>query len=511
MRTKRALLNSAVSLASKALLMLGGFLLQRVMTRVLGQQNIGLGSVCANVVSILSLAELGFASAIVYNLYAPLARHDETAVRALMTLFAKAYRVVACVVAVLGLALMPLVPSFLKDGNFDGGYVRLIYGLYLLKTVCGYFFAYQRSLLMADQKAYQIALVDLATQLASIALGIAVLALTGSFAAYLALTVAATVLSNLAIALLARRQYPGLRRQASEPALEKQVQKTVFSNVKNVFLMRLSGVVLSSTDALIISSFVGVMAAGTYANYALLTTSVLGLIGAVTNALQATLGHMVATETGEHMDGVLKSDTFLYYLIGTGVGLCLMCASNVFVGDIWLSRSYLLPPDVVCLLMGNVFLLTLRSPLWSLLTVSGLFAKDRNISLLGALSNLIISLALVGCMGIAGVVVGTLVSQGLQVVLKTRLLYRDGLRVSAKGFSLQLCSYFLLFAAQSALCLWLCSLVEMDSSWLLLLLKVLICLGVETVVNLPMCLRSKRAAALKFSLRQALGWKETTT
>ncbi len=507
MRTKRALLNTAVAFGSKALLLVSGFLLQQLMSRVLGQQNIGLGSVCANVVSILSLAELGFSTAIVYNLYGPLAKRDAASVRALMALFSKVYRVVAVVVAVLGLLLMPVVPAFLKGGNFTPSYVRGIYGLFLLKTVLSYCFASRRSLLLADQKTYQISLVDLVTQMTSLLGGIVALRLTGSYASYLVLCAAMTFAANLATSYLARRQYPDLWRNTVDMALQHQIEKEVRSNIKNVFLTRLSNVVLSSTDALIVSSFVGVMAAGAYANYTLMTLSALGLICAMTEALQPTLGHMMTTETGAHMDGVLKSDTFLYYLIGAGAGLCMMCASSVFVGEIWLNPSYLLPSSVVILLMSSFFQSTLFQPLKSMLNVSGLFAKERVIAISGAACNLILSLALVGPIGIAGVIVGTLISQGLQAALKIRLLYKVALRVPARGFVLQLCSYFLLFAAQTGLCWWLCDLLSASNPWLLLVLRAATCLGVIATVNLPLWLWTKRAAALKFSLKQALGRK----
>ncbi len=507
MRTKKAFQNSLWAVVSNVLLVVCSFWLQRVMTNVLGQATIGLNSVFANIVSILSLAELGVATAIVYNLYAPLASRDTATISALMRLFAKCYRVIACVVAALGLCMLPFVHLFVKDGSFELPYLRTVFALFVLKAVCSYFLSYRRSLIMADQRASLLTQVDLVTQLLTMGGGVAILKLTGSFVAYLAYSIVLSVLGNLVIAGLSRRLYPYLKTERDAPELSAELKSGVFRNVKNIFLMRLSGVVLNSTDSLIISSFVGVMAAGLYDYYYKIIAALTSLMIALTNALQPTLGNMYVVEKKSTLDDVLRTYTFVFYLLGSLMSLCLLALMKPFVTGVWMGAAFAMDDAVIRMLCVNFFLVIVRNPLWSLLTVSGLFARDKNISILGAATNLVVSIALVLWLGMLGVFIGTFLSQLLQLILKTRLLYREGLSLPCKQFVTQLCQYATLYALQAAAVLALCGLITVESPWLELLYKLLICIGVFCLANLGF-VRSHRVRSVRFVLARMLRKEE---
>lgn len=503
MRTQRAFRNSIWAVISNIVLVIGGFWLQRVMTDVLGQATIGLGSVFANIVSILSLAEMGIASAIVYNLYAPLAHQDEQTIAALMRLFARAYRVIACAVGVLGLCLMPFVHVFVKGGGFSIGYLRLIFALFLTKTVTSYLLSYRRSLLMADQRTALITQVDLGTQLLTIVGGVWLLRRTGSYSAYLVYSIALAVLGNLVIAVLARRLYPYARADRSAPEVSPELKRNVTQNVRNIFLMRLSGVVLNSTDSLLISSFVGILAAGLYDYYYKIIAAVTALIGALTNAVQPTLGNMYVVEEKSTLDDVLRTYTFAFYLLAAFLSLCLLTLTKPFVTRVWMGPGYALDDAVLWVLCANFFLIVVRNPLWSMLSVSGLFRRDKNISILGATCNLAVSIALVFPLGMLGVFIGTFVSQLLQLVLKTRLLYRHGLTLPCGRYARQLGQYAALYAAQAVAAVALCTRIAAPSPWLELAYRLLACVGVFGCANVVF-LRSRRMRSLRFVLGRML-------
>ena len=86
MRLKNILRNSLFSLVSQFVLIIIGFFSQRVMNLVMGESLIGMNSVIANIIAILSVSELGISSAIVYHLYEALAVRDESRIISLMNL-----------------------------------------------------------------------------------------------------------------------------------------------------------------------------------------------------------------------------------------------------------------------------------------------------------------------------------------------------------------------------------------------------------------------------------------
>ena len=69
MRLKQSVLNAKVSTIMYTFTILIGFISQSVFLKTLGEEYLGLNGLFSNIISVLSIVELGFGTAIVYNLY----------------------------------------------------------------------------------------------------------------------------------------------------------------------------------------------------------------------------------------------------------------------------------------------------------------------------------------------------------------------------------------------------------------------------------------------------------
>src|SRR5690606_8457280 len=128
------------------------FVSRRVFIYTLGIEYLGVSGLFTNILSILSVSELGFGAAIVYSLYKPLAQNDTKKIRAIMNLYKRAYFYVGFVIVLLGLFLLPFLPLIIKEST-DLVDINVIFLLYLFKIASSYwFFAYKGALLQADQK-----------------------------------------------------------------------------------------------------------------------------------------------------------------------------------------------------------------------------------------------------------------------------------------------------------------------------------------------------------------------
>ena len=76
-RTEYSLLNIATGVGGYALSVVLSLVNRMVFTRCLSAEYLGISGLFSNVLSMLSLAELGVSGAIVYALYKPLAENDE--------------------------------------------------------------------------------------------------------------------------------------------------------------------------------------------------------------------------------------------------------------------------------------------------------------------------------------------------------------------------------------------------------------------------------------------------
>ena len=99
--------NIMTGLLYRATSILLPFIIRTAILYILGEQYLGLSSLFSSILQVLNLAELGFSSAIVYNMYRPVAEGDAQTVCALLNYYKKACRIIGGVIALGGLLLTP--------------------------------------------------------------------------------------------------------------------------------------------------------------------------------------------------------------------------------------------------------------------------------------------------------------------------------------------------------------------------------------------------------------------
>ena len=112
-RTKRALINISVGLINKIFVTLLPFIIRTIMIYSIGIEYLGLDSLFTSVLSMLSLSELGFSSAVVYSMYKPIAEGSDGKVRGLLTFYKQVYRLVGIIILIAGLVLLPNIKWFI--------------------------------------------------------------------------------------------------------------------------------------------------------------------------------------------------------------------------------------------------------------------------------------------------------------------------------------------------------------------------------------------------------------
>lgn len=153
MRTKYTIINTIVNIGGQFLTMLLAFVGRMVFIRYLSAAYLGVNGLFTDVLSILSFAELGIGTAMVFSMYEPAARDDEAKLARLMNLYKWMYRAVAASVLLFGLILLPFLPYLIKGGEGIEN-IRLIYMMYVLSSASSYLLNYKNSIYQAYQKSY---------------------------------------------------------------------------------------------------------------------------------------------------------------------------------------------------------------------------------------------------------------------------------------------------------------------------------------------------------------------
>ena len=108
-RTEYSARNTAVALISKIIAILMGYAVRVVFTSALSASYVGVSGLFMDIVTVLSLSELGIETAITYALYQPIAYGDIEKQKSVIALFQKLYRVFALGVGVIGLVLILVI------------------------------------------------------------------------------------------------------------------------------------------------------------------------------------------------------------------------------------------------------------------------------------------------------------------------------------------------------------------------------------------------------------------
>lgn len=479
MRTKNVLRNSFWGIIAQFTTIVLGFVGRTVFIKTLATEYLGINGLFTNILMLMSLAELGVGTAIEYNLYKPVADNEEAEITGLINLFKEIYRLIALFIFILGICIIPFLGNIIKESSFDISYLRIVFSLYLLQTVSSYFFAYKFVILNVNQKQYVITNTDTIFRIASTGVNIIILILTKNFIFYTVFNIFSAIIRNIILSSIIDRRYPYLKKNNT---INREKRRNVFEDTKNIFIGRLSYTILTATDNIVISAFINILTVGLFSNYTMLIGYINGFIGSITGSTQPSIGNMLVTESKEYSYNIIKKMTFIIFILASYCSVSILCLINPFI-KIWIGRGYLLGFFTVAVCVVNFYIQLIKGPLWQTLSVSGLFKKDKYISIIGAISNIAFSIILVQLLGVAGVILGTIISQTIQLIMKIILLFRQFLKISYREYSLIMILYFLITAIECGVSFWICSLINLQSAIFSLLLKAFLCLIIPNIVN----------------------------
>ncbi|MDD7300732.1 MAG: hypothetical protein PUG87_02150 [Eubacteriales bacterium] len=406
MRSENSARNSLAAIAGQTISVIFGFITRYWFIRVLGEGYLGVNGVFCSVLSLLSLTELGLGSAITYALYRPLADHDDEAAGRIMNLYAKAYRVVALVVTLLGLCLVPFLGFITRDVP-EVRHVTLIYLLFLANSAGSYLFSYRRALVTASERdsrsTLNLAVFSVLQNLAQLV----IIIVTGNYILYLAAQIVCTLASNIEISLAAKKMFPFLGKTKSLP--DEETKKSIADNVKSAFISRFGSVAVTGTDNLLIAS-INVVLVGLYSNYLLILQTIQTILSQVMNAVTASVGNLIAEVAGERRREIYFDITFAVAWMYGFSAIALDCLMTPFI-RVAFGAGLEIPETAVHLMALNFYLAGIRQPNLIYINAAGLFRPVRYKGFVEAAVNLGVSVLFLRLgMGLEGVLLGTTIS-----------------------------------------------------------------------------------------------------
>lgn len=442
MNEKSRMTNSLFNLISgfgyRILIMCTAFVVRTIFIKHLSAEYLSVNGLYSSILTMLSLAELGFGTAMVYSMYQPLAEKDYSKLQQLMDLYKKAYLIIGTIILLLGVSIIPFLDLLIKDKpNIDN--LTFYYILFLGDIVISYwFFAYRNSILQADQKAHVISKYNSIFNLIKSFLQIVLLVVFENYTVYLLVQIGCTIGQNLCLAIKVKKDYPVFGGQ-SKDKLPKEESNKIFKDVRALMLARISHVILHGTDNVIISAFVGLKWVGLLSNYHMISEAITGILTQITGAIQASLGNFFAKESKESGYQLFcKVDFLNFWLYGFSM-IALITLLNPFV-ELWLGKRFVLEQRIVVAVSINFFVAGFMNTLWTFRSTLGLFTQGKYRPLIVSVLNIVFSITLSKVFGVAGVLFATAISRACVN------LWYDPWVLHSKGFEKPLKNFVLIYA-----------------------------------------------------------------
>lgn len=497
-RTEYSILNIAAGLGGYVLSVVLSLINRMIFTRCLPPAYLGISGLFSNILSMLSLAELGVSGAIVYALYKPLAQKDEEKIASLVQIFGRAYRTIGLVIGGLGLCVLPFLDLLIGEQPEIAESIHLIYIIYLFNTASSYFFTYRSTLLVAAQKNYLVTGLNYLVLCVQEVIQAVFLFTTRNYIGYLLIQTGFSLLYYVWISHIAVKQYPYIKGKNFKP-LDAEEKKRIFRDMRDLMFYKVSGVLVNGTDNIIITYFKGLATTGLASNYTLLINTLNTLLNQVFNGVTASIGNHNVTESDEkkfEMYSFLNMVNF--WLFGWAALGIYFCSSDLVM--LLFGENYVLPDNIPLIMAISFYISGVTNVIGTYKHTMGLFHYGRFTQIFTALLNIFFSILLGKCWGLFGILFATVISRACTHLWYTPVVvYKYGFRRNPLEYFRGYIKYLIILLAAAGMCELVLRMIS-GSLIIKTILKMVLCSVVTNAVFFAALAKTPEFSKLKYYL-----------
>ena len=471
-RSQNTILNIFFGYAAQLGTIVLSFIGRRIFLQYLSVDYLGINGLYSNILTVLSLAELGLDTAVVYSLYKPVADGNEALINSLLAYFKRIYFALAGIIFLIGTALVPFL-HFLIKSELNRQDLIYYYLIFLANTVASYFVA----LLCAYQEQRVQKLVVLSSNLVLQILHIIVLVVWKNYYLYVLATLLTTIISNLALGCVCDKIHPNIKKKLPPVDFDK---KPIREKVYSTLIYKVGAVAVTNTDNILISVLVSTAAVGLYSNYYVVYGSIQGFIAIITTSLISSLGNLGVSGDKKRQYEIFNF-ALMFYHFTAALGLIGFSALLNDVVELWLGAEYLFDWPTVFIIALNFYISNAISPVWMYREANGLFEQVRYLMLARAAVNIILSVLLGMIWGTFGILLATAISLAVtNFWYEPRILFKKVFDLSVREYWRTQGRYFLMTLLAMAVCYGAIGVLPRAATLPLILIKTLLIILLTT-------------------------------
>lgn len=432
------------------------FAIRTAIIYFLGTEYLGVTSLFTSILSVLSLTELGFSSAIVYSMYKPIAENDEKKICELLNFYKIIYRIVGSVICVLGIGIIPFL-NFLIKGDFPADInIYIVYFVYLFNTVISYYlYAYKTSLAVAYQRSDLLNKTQIVVLFFLYGVQIIVLCIFKNFYLYIIITPISTVIGNLINNYKIIKKFPNL---SCVGKISKEDKSAIIKKVKGLVLDRLGDTSRNSFDNIVISSFFGLSTLAIFNNYYFIVTAIGSILLILKQGVQASIGDSIASESIEKNYSDFKKINFIFSWLISWCFICFLCLYQPFM-ELWVGNNLKLSNSDMVLFCVFFYALNINIVPNLYLGGNGLWWECKAPCIVEALGNLVFNIVLGKFFGIEGILLSTIITLiSCNFIWRNYILFKKYFDRSPVNFFLESLFYLFITIIVGIITYWICTL-----------------------------------------------------
>lgn len=493
MHSKRIARNTITNFFLKIITLFISFVSRRIIIMYLGENVLGLGSLYSNVLNLLNLADLGIGVAIQYLLYQPIVDKDTERISGILYVAKRVFTYIGLIILGLGFFLSFFLDLIIKDNTFDDAFIRISFMINVFGVSSSYFFVYKRLFFQANEESHICDKYDsILTVLLSI-IKIIVVILTKNYFLYLVLTVSTSLFSNFLISYEYDRIYSNMIQKPDENI--DYYYKLIFQKVKSIIPDKICGFINSSTDTILLSMFLGLIAVARYNNYYLLTTSAMTVAGILAITMTSSFGKLIKEVSRETVYENFRTYSLLQFFFSSIVSCALLVTLSPIV-SIWMGKESMLSDSIMVVMVIDFYLQSMCYPLNTVTGAAGMFEKEKIIVFFAASTNIIVSIVLGKILGMFGLVVGTIIATLINFVLRTKYIVEGFFMHRAISYYLDNLFFSLITVMELAFCHMLCNHLFQSISIIWVIARGCIAIGVSAGINYLIFRKDDRFTAI---------------
>ena len=489
-RTKNTSRNILAGLWNRFSTIVLSFVNRTIIIYILGAEFSGLNSLFVSVLGVLNIAELGIDTAIVQSMYKPIAEGDKKRICELLTLYKKSYHIVGAVILGVGLSLVPLIPLLISEELPVSVNIYVLYIMYLLNSVISYFlFAYRESLLYAHQRDDISQMFRTNLLIGKNIVQAVVLLIFKQYYAYLAIEIVFTVLTNLWIGKVTQEKYPEYQ---CVQGYKVKMSDDIKDQLKGLVLGNVCDRARNSLDSIILSAYLGLTVVAIYNNYYYIYSALYGVMLVVCDAMSASIGNSIVTESIEKNYNNLQKFSFLMAWIAGWFSICMLCIYQPFM-EIWMGKELMLSDFNMMLFCIYFYAINMNNIRNQYIIGTGIWWKLKYSNIAEAFGNVILNLVLGKLFGITGIIVATIITIFVfNFLWRTVVLFKIYFSGMSLGEFLRNHFYWIICVAVSAVITWkVCNMVHVGAI-MQVIINGIICVMVPNVILLILFWRTRQ-------------------